>query len=1050
MTEPASRHPEIATMAAFVEGRLPPHELATVAGHLRDCAECRLLVTETARFEREEEARRPRATWRWIVAAAAAVAAAAITVPLLNRGDEPIEQLIAEAPRQHRRVDARLSGFPWAELRPPSRGVESSDPADLKLAGAAGAVLERTEGDASADARHAAGVAYLLTDQRSRSVAALEEAARTSKDARVWNDLAAARLALVARDAQPSQLPLALAAVDRALVLDPQSAEARFNRALILERLGHRQEARKAWQAFLAIDGTSGWSVEARAHLKRLDGGGARFEPKAIESEPPAELVRRFPQEARTRAEGVLLAEWADALVGGDEARANARLARARAIGEALAARSGEQLLRDAVAAIDRANAASQGLLAEAHRTYRDGRIAFSKRRDAEAVRLLRAAGEQFRRGGSPMADLAATFAASASMNVEPGEAVRGQLLALQQAIDARRYRALDAEVRWALTVLANMAGDWGSAIREGAASAKTFHDLGERSNAANVDSVVAYALEVIGEKEQAWARRLRVIEGLCGGADNERCNHALRNAAFTLTTAGRAEGGAALMDVSIADSADAQPAFLARALSDRARAAGLMADASAAARAITDARRAAARIADPGARAVEETQIAVADAVTRGAEAKAFDRAAAFYRERNMPRPLVDVLLQRARAHRRERREEAALADYGAALREIESQQSSIGDPSLRLTFLDTAAQVFEESIELRVERGEIEAAFDVASRRHGASATARRIPRGVAAIEYAVLPRKLVLFLASHDGVSAETIAIARDELAARVDAFAAQLRGRGKVEKQAAELYALLIAPLRARLEGVEELVIVPDQQLHALPFGALYDPSRSRYLIEDFAIRFAPAASVAGRDAVGPLSPALVVADPPAADRPRLELSREEALRIASMHQATLLSGDGATRERFVAAAAESALIHYAGHADSDPATSFGALLLAGSGILDSTAIRHLSLPLEPLVVLGACGTARGDTRHVAGMASIARAFLTAGARGVVGTLWEVDDDVAAALFSRFHQNLRAGASPARALRDAQVDMLRSGEPRLEAAGSWAVAELLSHS
>jgi tetratricopeptide (TPR) repeat protein len=305
MNEAVPRHPEIATMVAFVEGKLRPHELAAVSGHLRDCAECRLVVTETARFEREEEARTPRSSRRWLaVAAAAAVAAVAITVPLLNRGDAPIEQMIAEAPRQHRRVEGRLAGFPWAELRPPSRGVASSDPADLKLAGAAGEVLEKTSGDSSAGARHAAGVAYLVTDQLSQSVTALEEAARTSNDARVWNDLAAARLALVVRGAQPSQLPLALAAVDRALALDPQSAEARFNRALVLQRLGVREQARKAWQAFLAVDGTSGWAVEARAHLRRLDGGGARFEPRMLEWEPPAELVRRFPQEARTHKIG--------------------------------------------------------------------------------------------------------------------------------------------------------------------------------------------------------------------------------------------------------------------------------------------------------------------------------------------------------------------------------------------------------------------------------------------------------------------------------------------------------------------------------------------------------------------------------------------------------------------------------------------------------------------------------------------------------------------------------------------------------------------------
>ena len=56
MNDGQSRHPEAHTMAAFVDGTLAPSELTTVATHLRDCADCRVVVTETARFEREEEA----------------------------------------------------------------------------------------------------------------------------------------------------------------------------------------------------------------------------------------------------------------------------------------------------------------------------------------------------------------------------------------------------------------------------------------------------------------------------------------------------------------------------------------------------------------------------------------------------------------------------------------------------------------------------------------------------------------------------------------------------------------------------------------------------------------------------------------------------------------------------------------------------------------------------------------------------------------------------------------------------------------------------------
>jgi CHAT domain-containing protein len=112
------------------------------------------------------------------------------------------------------------------------------------------------------------------------------------------------------------------------------------------------------------------------------------------------------------------------------------------------------------------------------------------------------------------------------------------------------------------------------------------------------------------------------------------------------------------------------------------------------------------------------------------------------------------------------------------------------------------------------------------------------------------------------------------------------------------------------------------------------------------------------------------------------------------------------------------------------------------------VLSSSEIARLALPSHPLVVLAACGTFRGKAAHVAGMSSLARSFLIAGARGVVGTLWEIDDDVSAPLFTQFHQHLRAGVSPAWSLRAAQLDALRSHDARTAHPATWAPVELLS--
>ncbi len=217
MNDGLPRHPGAQTMAAFVEGTLPPNEIAAVAAHLSDCSECRTVVAETARFEREEvDAQQQPSKRMWWLAMAAVLAAIVVATPLVLRmRTSPAETLIAAAPRGHRLVAARLSGFPWARLQPPTRGAATPDPDDLKLSGVAGDVLKETRDRDDAASQHAAGVAYLLIGSTSEGIAKLEQAAAASRDWRTWNDLAAARHARALRDRRDQQLAQALQDVDQ-------------------------------------------------------------------------------------------------------------------------------------------------------------------------------------------------------------------------------------------------------------------------------------------------------------------------------------------------------------------------------------------------------------------------------------------------------------------------------------------------------------------------------------------------------------------------------------------------------------------------------------------------------------------------------------------------------------------------------------------------------------------------------------------------------------------------------------------------------------------
>jgi len=1072
MNDVEPRHPEAMTMAAFVEGTLAPNEIAAVADHLRGCNDCRTVVSETARFEREEEREAPsHATRWWLLAAAAVLAAIAITIPLLRwtatRNASPIAGLIQAAPRQHRFIEARISGFPWAQLQAPPRGEAIPDPGDLKLTGAAGEVLEKTAGQRQAELRHATGLAYLLINRKNDSITALEQATNGSSDAHAWSDLAAARYAVATQDEHPSQLPLALADADHALRLDPKSPEALFNRALILEHLGIRDQARKAWLAYLAIDSGSAWSVEARAHLRELEKTSRRFDPKMLETMPADQLVREFPQEARTWGEGPMLAAWADAEAAKDPSAA-AKLTRVHAIADALAAFNGERLLADAVGAIERSSGSARAALLAGHHVYAEARFALSKRNAGAAGPKLARAAVLFREGNSPMTYMAEYNAAIADFDENQGDNANRALSRLASLIDSGRYRALAAQIKGSEAVAANGAGYWGTGVRAAAAGAEIFRSLGESRNAAYLDSAGAHALDMIGAGDLAWSSRTRSLAVFTGPEDRTRLCSVLRSSATTLASFGQITAAISIIDLAV-DELGSDPALLAATLTDRASLSDRSGDTTAAGRFIVRAHQAAATVREPRLLEMLNASIDVAQAAlnsrTQPQEAiGTLNRAIAFFAGANLRDLMPNAYLQRARSFHAAGDDAAALADYRAALREIEAQQNTINGNDLRLRFLDTAAQIIDESVEISLSRGRVSEALAIADRprelrRISPSALSNALtpaPRGTAVIEYAVLPYEIDIFCIVGGQVTVNKVTAERQEIGSRIAAFTDGIRRRAPIEQikpEAIALFNLLIAPVQAHLSGAADIVIVPDRQLHALPFAALYDDATGQYLAERLPIRFASSASaIHDETANQDLQPVLVVADPVTPGRPRLPISQQEGQMIATAYGVTALSGVAATPRRFIELASRSSLIHYAGHADSDAADAYGALILAGdrdAGVLDSKDIEALSLVRHPLVVLAACGTFRGDAIHIGGMSSLARSFLLAGARGVVGTLWDIDDDVAATVFLKFHDHLRAGESPERSVRAAQIEMIHASDLRLRHPATWTPVELLGN-
>ena len=79
----------------------------------------------------------------------------------------------------------------------------------------------------------------------------------------------------------------------------------------------------------------------------------------------------------------------------------------------------------------------------------------------------------------------------------------------------------------------------------------------------------------------------------------------------------------------------------------------------------------------------------------------------------------------------------------------------------------------------------------------------------------------------------------------------------------------------------------------------------------------------------------------------------------------------------------------------------------------------------------LVVLSCCHSARGEIK-AEGVVGIARAFLGAGARSVLVSLWAIDNEATMEFMKIFYQHLMKGESASAALNQAMKSMRESDE------------------
>ena len=253
----------------------------------------------------------------------------------------------------------------------------------------------------------------------------------------------------------------------------------------------------------------------------------------------------------------------------------------------------------------------------------------------------------------------------------------------------------------------------------------------------------------------------------------------------------------------------------------------------------------------------------------------------------------------------------------------------------------------------------------------------------------------------------------------------------------------LYELTISPIVDLIHG-DELILVPEGPLWLAPYAAFMDPN-SRYLSESFRIRFIPSLLSLKLILDCPAdyhakNGALLVGDPWVEEvkLKQLPCARREVELIAEILHTTPLTGKEATKAEVLKQLSNVALVHIAAHGRMET----GEIALSPNPtrasekpsdedfLLTMSDVLNVRLRAR-LVVLSCCHSGRGEIK-AEGVVGIARAFLGAGARSVLVSLWAIDDKATLEFMKYFYQHLAEGKSASKSLNQAMKFMRESDE------------------
>jgi len=271
----------------------------------------------------------------------------------------------------------------------------------------------------------------------------------------------------------------------------------------------------------------------------------------------------------------------------------------------------------------------------------------------------------------------------------------------------------------------------------------------------------------------------------------------------------------------------------------------------------------------------------------------------------------------------------------------------------------------------------------------------------------------------------------------------------KGEKEISEIAHQLFEKILKQALTDFDA-ENLTIIPDGELHYLPFDLLQE--NGSYLLETKSISYGN--SVASllelrkkqhskTNKMLAFAPSFSGAVTEALDRQfgKLLYNDDEVERIGTFYETETVLEKQATLTNFMSAASQFNILHLATHAsanDEYPDYSYLAFTetkdSTESNILYIKDLYNTSLRAD-MVTLSACQTGIGKLQKGQGMLSLSKGFYYAGAKSLVNTLWKINDKSTVPLMEYFYEGLSKGYSKSEALRKAKLKYLETTDDDL---------------